>query len=1554
MRSWRLAIIIALLTLPGLLAAAPVALDYSPTTRTIRACQLLIPAAPSNANSYVLPLLARATLKPAGWTFVNPQAPSLITDSIWSRWLNPTHNPDARDRASWRSGAGYWGGRGIAAGSPLRATVPPETPQYWELELTDETAEQLIQYDLIYIASAQSLDVISPYQQAGLRRAVENGAVLWVDFAGGLVTNFPVPRSNDPRPFNFGTLPGTFVARAPATQQHALLSYPHRLSLDEIRQLGEYPNGPGLPGVPAYAVAVSGLNDVVLSPVVNVSTGSGNGPGIVAARYGDGAVVVTAEGVGQDIEEWYGAGLAEPNEYQRPDLKLGYNIANYAYAVGHAAGSPSGRAVEFAPARPPLDLIWQFPPPWGDPTLPSQPGPVAGSPVVHGGYVYALSAYGPGNRRPTLWCLEPGTFSNGYRLIWSQALPNGYTPRATSPALTTLRIAGLDVPVVLVTAVHAANGGGQLLAYNATNGNALWNVALAGYVGTAQVVDLSTPVVYKDWVFVLSTERDTSFGADIQSAYGRVWAIRPGPAGPAVAWVYPHTARTEMQKLLPPTHDPVWVADPNRSEFPPEGDVRPALTTAPRNPLGLPVEVALVVGAPARMVWANPNINTAPGYTEYCLVPTPTMGAAGGPALLNPDYYSVPLTNTGVTSVDAAERDDGTGTPPGVAVANAPFTFAGVNFARFNNVGGAGGVLEFLATPSETPQADGYDNPLVLRRGCRVNLDYRVGGPSYTDETHYLPGPLAWNNASEAVGAHTTEHSGRTLSSGQGLAVLDTETGRSQVRWQPGSDSPLIAPSYTSLATPAQEAETAYVASNARTGTTNEQEWTGVVHGVRTPSDLVVHLGPGIPDNITIAMGTGVTVRSLATGAPLASSSYDLDYVTRTLRFRPEAGPFVGGKALIFTWTDSNGADHNELHVGPRLARFEYVGGFIRLRNYPVVNSTVSVRLSDGTPVAGVVPGEPLPLATYDLRGAGAEEVLSNGWLDFRDATVTDNQGNVLPLTGRALGGREVLISYVGWSEPEYAAVTITDEQQQIPVGLGFTRSGVAVAGQTVTVGSMGAANDLGEWLVPFGAESEYQTLVSMVWDPISHLVKGAAARAAYSDPAAAPLVPGVLSAPTSAGGRLYVGSAGLSAPLTFAEPGWVGCLAPRRTIICDGNRLVETTGADRTLVLTGSQALVYGRSAPEPTLARPFSRPAKAAALSNGAFLVVDTGNNRVIVVDRAGNQLWPLDEYGYDYYSSPSRADGSVPGGVAGNYNLKLSQPADAYRYTDSTGLVHTIIADTGHNRVLEVLTTNLTQGGQQHQVVELTPSHVRPAWDPTHRLALRYVRAQPIFDFGSGNVIGYLCAAANVDRVVVVEAGTKLVNPDPNTIAPGGTRPWSDWFAIYDAVNGPRFPNLRHVEYFRYGDRIYVLVVAGGLDAGNQDGVWMWEIDTNTGPVAGPGPHGATWEYTAGTYVGTTGAFGVVVTPTTTYQKRFYPVCAKVLFPGPQCGGNILITNYTGVTENLARENVGSPGTALYGEVFEVGTDHSLQTQRLIPDPFAADWNDPLNQPSYAERY
>jgi hypothetical protein len=303
--------------------------------------------------------------------------------------------------------------------------------------------------------------------------------------------------------------------------------------------------------------------------------------------------------------------------------------------------------------------------------------------------------------------------------------------------------------------------------------------------------------------------------------------------------------------------------------------------------------------------------------------------------------------------------------------------------------------------------------------------------------------------------------------------------------------------------------------------------------------------------------------------------------------------------------------------------------------------------------------------------------------------------------------------------------------------------------------------------------------------------------------------------------------------------------------------------------------------------------------------------------------------------------------------------------------------------------------------HQVLELTPSYVRPPWDPTRRYNLGYTRAQPIFDFNNGNVIGYLCAAANIDRIVVVEAGTKNVDPAMNTTPPGGTRPWSDWISLYNAPGSmsgpyttsnnqvaiPTFPNLRDVEYFRYGNMVYVLVTAGGMtdvqhgQSINLDGVWGYEIHTvadATGPAGPVLPAGLTypapnWSYTAADYANQQTdvtnpaypAFARIKTPSgtisgTIYPKRFYPVCAKMLFPGGLFEGNVLITNYTGVTENLARPNVGSRGSGLFGEIFEVNWLNKTQFQdgiipdRIIPDPFGTDWNDPLNQPAYAERY
>jgi hypothetical protein len=382
-----------------------------------------------------------------------------------------------------------------------------------------------------------------------------------------------------------------------------------------------------------------------------------------------------------------------------------------------------------------------------------------------------------------------------------------------------------------------------------------------------------------------------------------------------------------------------------------------------------------------------------------------------------------------------------------------------------------------------------------------------------------------------------------------------------------------------------------------------------------------------------------------------------------------------------------------------------------------------------------------------------------------------------------------------------------------------------------------------------------------------------------------------------------------------------------------------------------------------------------------------VDTGNNRVVIVDRSGNQLWPLDAgldapiIPFDYYSSPERAV-HVGGAqvLAGNSNLNLSQPADASVWVDNLGASHTIIADTGHNRVVEVVSTGALGGAQTHVVNQLTPDFVRPPWDRTQSLKLRYSRAQPIFDAdASGNqlLLGYLCTATNIDRVVVVQYGTKAVDPTASAAgspSTGGTITpnWADWTWLYSL----QFSNIRHVEYFRYGSATYVAVAAGGLantpggaNDTKQDGVWVWQINTTT--------HAGTlvFSYTAADYAAA-GAFSTLVTPSgQAYSRRFYPVCVKVLYPGigflpdgTRLGGNVLITNYGTLVEQLARPNVTytdlagthvSAGTELHGEVFEVDPNQATENLKIlegrsIPDPWQADWNDPINQPAYAERY
>lgn len=552
---------------------------------------------------------------------------------------------------------------------------------------------------------------------------------------------------------------------------------------------------------------------------------------------------------------------------------------------------------------------------------------------------------------------------------------------------------------------------------------------------------------------------------------------------------------------------------------------------------------------------------------------------------------------------------------------------------------------------------------------------------------------------------------------------------------------------------------------------------------------------------------------------------------------------------------------------------------------------------------------------------------------------------------------------------------------------------------------------------------------------------------------------------------------------------GFVSRLAPVRTLITDNERIVETVGSEVDWECTGTRTLdgayanlaaesIAGYPASVPPSRKPFSRPAKAVRLTledylatyvttggvvqrkklptydpenlfapgpipddtpwpppasgvgPGNYLVVDTGNNRVVEVDRKGRQVWPLANYplsapvgsrrpddhlGFDFYTHPT------------NTTLDLEGPTDAHRYMSWNSAageweMHTVIADPGHYRVIDVVTTFGYSGGdvtQTHTVVPVTPPVVRATTGPRKGEYVRvaYTRAQPLFHPYDGTVIGYLCAANNLHELLVIEAGTKRVNPpgsDPlpchPSTPPGSNGTWAMWSWLYEGdsdgdMNTDErliFENIRHVQVSfgrdEFGGSYLFLTVV----CGQYRGPLAYPVNAPGMPFAGVGPAclefrvgnpvldptapstwvllpsdaGAAipyWSYTEADFAA--GPLGHLWTPPgegaggSRVSRAFVPVCAQRL-----SGGRHLIVNSRGIIENLTHPNVPTATDAatfntppsLAAEVFEVETHyavgspndpatqtHIIDLHKVIPDPWLEDWADPINQPSFAHR-
>lgn len=1745
-------------------AAAGTTFDYSLQPHTFRACRLLMPGQSGDVasgttvpHSLIFEGLRRYPDKPAGWDIENPLAPPAMSTAgnttkdiptYWEVSLNGYTSPQLEgfdliyiystainlQAASYREalmravyeGAVLWVDQPYASGTTVTAFAPPG----------DYVAPNPITTPFTLSTAPQTM--------GSYRRADDADALL----------NVPYRLGDSDAIQYLGVYPWNGNANWPAA--------------------------PALLNASANPAAV-GCNDPGFHRVVSVWDPGSSAwlPNVVIYRYGAGAVLVTASDVGYDVVNWwYNGTIDHPLRHQAADCKFAWNVFALASAWTEQRGTTLQRGLSASSAPLPLNVKWQYPDRFE--TAASNPlGAVVASPVVSGGMVYALSLGRQASgttpaRAPLLMCFDKdpaqdldhdGQSDDGvvdyalgrsYDMLWSaslDALGGDWTPRGSSPTIATLSGiigGGVKLQVALVSVVQRVPNGhavGYVRCYNATfdprvlaavpandtggnplpanwrtPGALLWQRTIDSYDGAdatanGQVIELTTPTVAEDYVYVLASEvdedADGTAGVTNQDAYGRAhcfklnyrWDLdQDGPQ-----WDYPDAttnpngdsdvagagagddnATPEPMKLLPPLQNPAWVAGVDdgtcnfnpRPELPPSPTQKPVVDQ-PALPRNDPYASAyLHFSSPVSWVWnaGRLDISTTSGGTDYMLLPSPrAITAAPYVDLTNDRYWLIDLpaavtanaTDTRITSItrtDDTQIDCSAGTLVQIG------TYVYVQL-------GSGDVRE-LCLPSRNAGNPG--NPLLTSNAIAITIKYetQVGGvwTAAPDRLASLRGPVR-KRVVNAV--NLARSAARAVENGRGFLaqdVMETDNGSVpaassgfiQARLQESSGSsdvlkwsfrPAYALPRQATGTPAQayqllgkaglavdrNTDTVYAAVTSAVSpsatTPDPQAAVPQVLGLDSTPRLEVQLQANGPD-AHLALAPSPVVQTIMGGAVITvpATAYTVDDQSRTLTFDVAQAGWVSaavgplwGKPLWVTYAYTTPPTHattttvtNELHVLPDLVRFQYTPGLVRLE-HNVVNAdpaTLVATLPNGTALTGltVVTQDHFPAANVPA-GANptwAQGFLAQGLLDVSNLTMPGGEP-VRP-------GSDISISYAYWDPITNAARVSSGERHQVPVNFGESVSSPAVAGATVHVGTEGyhptrikdpadgavvldnndrhdEAAVTGPIIAPNGGR---RSLLSVLWDPISRVVRGALSQTAYPEPTTYGLAGGTdqgtpvsSSSPAVEGNTVYVGSrmmTQLNRVVSYQGQnlGFVSALAPQRTLICDTARLIEVTGQTPSWICVGSQAPDYhaaynvtteGAQELKPT---PFSRPAKATYLENGNILVADAGNNRVIEIDRQGRQVWPLDVNGYDYYSSPY------------NTKLNLERPSDVYRYyvdvnvtagtrtpTGPHGALnadlvnpathyieaHTVVADPGNYRVIDIVTTVNQLGQQTHMVYVLTPDFTRLG-TATGLSRIAYTKAQPIFRPDTGGLVGYLCAASNLHQLVVVEAGSKRVNPPANPSPTSGTFNWN-WLAwLYDsnltdanvAPDNPLiFRNIRHVEMTREEDIIYLtitcaqyagrwqMVQAGtphvlaaqgagvfefAVNVGGAAGTWALDpaVDATTTPATAM-PDDPIWRFTGLNYTFSIPATGVrrqlanINYTDADGVARWLPmgwdpVAAKRVPSDlrPTAAGERvqrhLITNHAELIQNLNRANVNSNGApaSLFSSVFVVESD------------------------------
>ncbi|MDO8685001.1 MAG: hypothetical protein Q7N50_16170 [Armatimonadota bacterium] len=1110
-----------------------------------------------------------------------------------------------------------------------------QSANYWLVNLATTMPDNLNKFDILYLSAPGEISLL-PEDREKLRRFVDGGGLLWVDQDINDMAFDPI----DPMKrlfitgFNFTPGPPSPGARQLpmiAARHHPLLTSPYWLGDFEIRTLG-YDNITNCylklgeiasDGTPLESTTLSAIvrNPAVNDPAQKFAY-------VAGTHYGSGLVVATAGDIGSDILSVWSGGI-DPNSLKiyANDIKLAYNIINWAAAWPAFRKNPRRTGASLENLGAPMIERWMYP-------GPSFTGELETSPVLYknvffftdGANIYAFD----GQPREDLdgdYNPDDG-FQDGdvsYDLIWTTKDSESAIPvSCSSPIVTELRVNGECVDAVIVQ-------GEDHKIY-------VWK-AFPSDPSTGQL--LGTP---QNITGSLLPMLDPG-GVGDKAGKSHPVAFHDG-------WIYQAGTDGVMRGYNPSRPgDPSWFV-PNLTQ--PNDDAEyhtaPVVGSVKNSESGAEVDMIYAVVEPDPLGSGNPNDRI---YAIPIAVRNDRLRWSGGVNYVSSIYPNRPVVvvtdNSPSPKIISPEiwAKDAAGTPRSV---------------KWNPDDAAAAAL---VAQGAFPIVQSNGN--AVEKGWTVYANYRLKHPT-TDTELYTPvDRYAIPPNLPTLGIPTLEVSGAPALGGNGLIFLCGN------RESSIGDVQCIQQSFR--------------------GASGSTDWTLKWHyplhagfdweGVPVPGVAMDHTfdtSPGLP---------GVAIPGL----------------------QPSGSPvFVGDKLLVTA--SATGGEAPGSRSGGVLLCFKANPDFVIRVHEPLINPTTrsrrDVRLYQPDPLSPTAT-QPLPVSCPSVP---------QDMIDYRRGTITIKDFNKF-LIPSPPGATPIPLSPISPAVPVKVyvdSIELPKEQVDLsqwnnllwymPLYHGaYNQPCSGVHSSPIVVGNMVYFQCDDTWEPPGGGAARPFVFAVDIETGVTNGSQVYCVPPAY-DPTNRELASHVkwiyhLADKSSTVDTIYSSMAAANGLMATIGPGGFMGFDNPLTLIADNRRLVEVDGGgssawsleamQKALALNTStlcesyEALSLSKGKlPLYPERQTFNRPSVARFMDTGDLLVVDTGNNQVVVMDRLANAKWWVNRF--------QDADGLIRPGDP----LQLNGPTDAYvweqREQGADGnyydVRHHLIADGGNFRILDIV--------------------------------------------------------------------------------------------------------------------------------------------------------------------------------------------------------------------------------------------------------------------------